>query len=134
MMPNAGKPWCAKQDHQLLRLARAGKSVAEVAEIMGRTLIGIVSRADRLSYRVTTTDQYTLLRAFIDTARNVSPAATTRATQCHDSGLPLLLEVHTEQFYLLFQAIEAAGFEIKCRANLASRYVVRDTEKSGESV
>lgn len=133
MIDNAGKPWCDAQDQQLLKLARAGKSLAEVAQIMGRTHIGIAARADRLSYRVTTTDQYTLLRAFIEGARNARPAATTPAAQC-EPGLPLLLEVHTEQFCLLLQALESSGFEVKCCLNFPSRYVVKDTETSGESV
>lgn len=123
---NAGKPWCGRQDEQLVSLARAGKSVAEVAEVMGRTTQGIVARADRLSYRVTSTEQYTLLSAFIASARKAIPVAT--------PGLPLLLEVHTEQFCLVLQALEAAGFDVKCRPNLPARYVVRDTENAGESV
>lgn len=151
MIDNAGKPWCDAQDQQLLKLVRAGKSLAEVAQIMGRTHIGIAARADRLSYRVTTTDQYTLLRAFIEGARNASPAATTRATQCVTDGiegaqlrttglqscerpLPLLLEVDTEHFYLVLHALESAGFEVKSRVNKPARYVVTDTEKHGESV
>lgn len=150
MTPNAGNPWCAKQDEQLVSLARAGNTVAEVAQIMGRTQAGIVGRADRLSYRITGTEQYTLLSAFIRTALNTRPAATTPTTHGvpeategapqHTPGLqvcsplPLLLEVHTEQLYLLLHAIEAAGFEVKSRANLPSRYVVKDTEKHGESV
>ncbi len=121
---NAGTPWCAAQDEQLLELASAGKSVAQVADTMGRTQHGIIARADRLSYRVTSTEQYTLLAAFIARARHTGIAP----------GLPLLLEVHTEQLHLVLHALEAAGFKVKCRPNLASRYVVSDPEKQGESV
>lgn len=150
---NVGNPWCAKQDEQLVSLASAGKSVAEVAQIMGRTQHGIVARADRLSYRLTSTDQYTLLSDFIRSADTASSsAATTPATHrvpeaieganvrtpglqvCHTSELPLLLEVHSEQFYVLLHAIEAAGFEVKSRANLPSRYVVTDAANTGQSV
>lgn len=149
---NAGKPWGPRQDDQLVRLARAGKSVAEVADLMGRTHAGIVARADRLSYRLTATDQYTLLRTFIGSARNASSAATTPATHgvpeaiegaqsgtlglqaCPGSDFPLLLEVHTEKLCLVMHALEAAGFDVKCRPNLPSRYVVRDTQNAGECV
>ncbi len=140
---NAGKPWCATQDDQLLSLARDGKSVAEVAELMGRTMQGIVARADRLSYRLTSTDQYTLLSAFISTARHMRPAvprtATQQATEAEADQAPpdcppLMLEVHTEKFCLVMEALESAGFDVKCRPNLASHYVVRDPENIGESV
>lgn len=136
---NAGQPWGPTQDDQLLLLAELGKSVAEVAAIMGRTQFGIVGRADRLSYRVNAgCEQYTMLRAFIDTARAAPPApAPTQSPSELVSYYPVppfLLEVHTEQFYLVLHALEAAGFDVKSRPNLPSRYVVRDTENAGESV
>ncbi len=143
MMANAGKPWCATQDDQLLSLARDGKSVAEVAQIMGRTQQGIVARADRLSYRLTSTDQYTLLSAFISTARHLRPAVPkiatqqlpeARADQARPDCSPLMLEVHTEQFSLVLQALHAAGFQVKSRPNIPVRYVVSDPVKQGESV
>ena len=149
MTANAGKPWCATQDAQLLELARLGKTVAEVAQLMGRTQAGIVGRADRLSYRLTSTDQHRLLSAFIASAKGSSSAATTPATLGVTEGIegargapglqarrhvPLLLEVGTERFCLMLEALHAAGFEVKCRPNLPLRYVVKDTEKAGESV
>ena len=146
---NAGTPWSAEQDTQLIALAREGKTVAEVAQLMGRTPEGIVARADRLSYRLTSIDQFTLLSGFIRTAE--SPAATRlkgasvrsveRATcgapglQAHHSArLPLLLEVHTESFHLALHALQVAGFDVKCRPDFPVRYVVNDPEKQGESV
>jgi hypothetical protein len=117
--------------------------VAEVARMMGRTPQGIVARADRLSYRVNGdgTEQYTMLQAFISTARHqrgaAAPSAIPETSEPKARYLPVapfLLEVHTEQFYLVLHALEAAGFEVKSRPNLPSRYVVRDTENAGESV
>lgn len=148
---NAGTPWCAKQDAQLLELAGAGNTVAQVAELMGRTPEGIVARADRLSYRLTSTDQYSLLSAFIQSARHRSPAATGLPPQghghleraelrtpglqaCATNGLPLLLEVHTEHFYLVLHALEVAGFDVKSRPNKPARYVVNDSVNAAESV
>jgi hypothetical protein len=146
MINNTGKPWCPAQDQQLLSLVRAGKSVTEVADAMGRTLAGIIGRADRLSYRLTSTDQYTTLSAFIQSAH--SPAATTCATQCVTDGIEgahsrtpglqacpsLLFEVQTERLPLVLHALENAGFGVKSKLNLPSRYVVRDAENSGKSV
>jgi hypothetical protein len=151
MTANAGKPWCATQDAQLLELARLGKTVAEVAQHMGRTQAGIVGRAYRLSYRLTSTDQHRLLSAFIESAsKGSSSAATTPATHGVTEAIEgamacapglqarvqprLLLEVQTEQFYRVMNALGAAGFEVKFEANKPARYVVNDPIKQGESV
>lgn len=44
---NAGKPWSADEDHQLLAAFDSGKSLSEIAQVHGRTQGGVRARLEK---------------------------------------------------------------------------------------
>lgn len=45
--PNAGKPWTSEQDQRLLAEFDQGRTLQELAEMLGRTIAGIHARLEK---------------------------------------------------------------------------------------